>query len=120
MTLQFGGSFLPPSNIKNEVGFDYLIEVVRTKCFGVEMYPTLFDKASAYMFFINSDHVFHDGNKRTGLSSSLLFLELNGFVLKDISDQDLIKLALQVATHEINKEDLAKWFKDNTILKSNT
>ncbi len=39
----------------------------------------LFDMAAAYMFHIARNHAFVDGNKRTALLATLVFLGLNGF-----------------------------------------
>ena len=36
-----------------------------------------------YMFNIISNHVFQDGNKRTGLESALVFLKLNEYNIKN-------------------------------------
>jgi len=62
---------------------DYLLDAIQAKMFGNEMYPTISDKAGLYMFNIISNHIFQDGNKRTGLESALSFLELNGHKLKN-------------------------------------
>ncbi|MEM6723051.1 MAG: type II toxin-antitoxin system death-on-curing family toxin [Bacteroidota bacterium] len=78
-----GGNFVGPSNFHNEQSLDYLLEAVRSKLFGQEIYPTLSHKAGLYMFNIVSNHTFQDGNKRTGLGAALLFLKLNGYQLKN-------------------------------------
>jgi len=49
-----------------------------TACFGVEVYPTVFDKAAAYLFYISRNHAFIDGNKRTATAAMLAFLRVNG------------------------------------------
>jgi death on curing protein len=114
MTLKYGGSFFEPFNIKNEDGLEFLLEAVKSSCFGIEMYPTIYDKAALYMYNINSDHIFHDGNKRTGLASSLLFLNKNGYELNNVLDDTLINITLEVADHKVSREDLTKWFELNT------
>jgi death on curing protein len=43
-----------------------------------EMHPTLYDKASAYLFYLAKNHPFLDGNKRTAAFIALLFLKMNG------------------------------------------
>lgn len=42
------------------------------------MCPSVSDKAGLYMFNIISNHIFSDGNKRTGLEAALLFVDLDG------------------------------------------
>src|SRR5689334_18434704 len=46
--------------------------------FGEELYETVFNKASAYLFFIARNHPFFDGNKRTAAATALSFLRANG------------------------------------------
>jgi len=53
--------------------------------------------AAAYMFHIARNHAFVDGNKRTALLATLVFLGLNGHVL-DRDDQRLDDAVLDVAT----------------------
>lgn len=45
--------------------------------FGNELYPTVHEKAAAYMYFLVKNHPFLDGNKRTGAKTSIIFLRLN-------------------------------------------
>lgn len=63
---------------------------------GAELYPTVFEKAAALTRGIICDHVFVDGNKRTGLLAAAIFLENNGWAL-GLSDDELVALALDIA-----------------------
>lgn len=47
--------------------------------FGVDKYPTVFDKAAMLLYFIAKDHCFNDGNKRTALYATTIFLDINGY-----------------------------------------
>ena len=115
MILNFGGSFFLNNNIRNENGLDYLIEAVAAKVFGIELYPGLFLKAAFYMNSINSNHIFYDGNKRTGLASSLLFLEKNNFHLKvDIQFRDITDFAIGVAAGEYDLNQIENWLNGNS------
>jgi death-on-curing protein len=40
--------------------------------FGLELYPTVYDKAAAYLYHIVCNHPFNDGNKRTGFGAAIL------------------------------------------------
>ncbi len=106
-----GGTFLPPDNLLKSSALDYLIEIVSTDMFGKPLYPEIWDKAGVYCFNIIANHIFHDGNKRTGLESALLFLELNGFTL-NASDDDLIAFATDVASGKFTLADTQQWFKE--------
>lgn len=73
-----GGNFVLPNNILNESPLDCLVEIVYADLFGQPLYPSIFDKAGVYIFNIIANHIFSDGNKRTGLEAGILFLKLNG------------------------------------------
>ncbi len=60
----------------NESALDYLVEIVEHGViFGVEMYPTIELKAAVYLYNITENHIFSDGNKRTGLLALHIFLK---------------------------------------------
>jgi death on curing protein len=50
---------------------------------GEWLHRDLFEMAAAYAFHIALNHPFSDGNKRTGLASALVFLEINGVSVRD-------------------------------------
>jgi death-on-curing protein len=66
----------------------------------------LFSMAAAYLFHIVSNHAFVDGNKRVGLLSALVFLDLNGITVARPSD-DLYALTLGVAEGRLAKPAIA-------------
>ena len=62
----------------------------------VEQYPTVEEKAARLMFSLTNNHAFVDGNKRIGVFTMLMTMELNGITLR-YSQKELIKLGLSVA-----------------------
>jgi len=46
--------------------------------FGEELYPTLYEKAAVYLRAIIADHPFSDGNKRTAVTITAIFLTRSG------------------------------------------
>lgn len=80
---------------------------------GEDLYPTIFDKASALIHSLILNHPFIDGNKRTGIASMLVFLELNGYRLQVIQ-KALVNTALEVGSKKLNVEKLAVWLKKYT------
>jgi death-on-curing protein len=50
---------------------------------GQYVHEDLFEMASAYLFHVVSNHPFVDGNKRAGLLSALVFLDINGIEITD-------------------------------------
>ncbi len=71
------------------------------------LHSDLFEMAAAYMFHLIKDHPFVDGNKRVGVVAALVFLDLNRIDLR-MSDDDLVQLALGVATGQITKMGIAE------------
>ena len=111
-----GGNFMPPSNLLNESNLDYLIEIVDSEMFGEPLYPEIWDKAAVYFFSIICNHIFSDGNKRTGLAAALVFLEAHNFQLKDeVTDNVLLDFVIKVASGESTLDECRTWFKDNII-----
>lgn len=78
-----------------------------------ELYKTIFDKTAALMHSLILNHPFIDGNKRTGIVSALVFLELNGFRL-EVGTKELIKTALKIESKKLNLENVAKWLESNS------
>ncbi|TAG06708.1 MAG: type II toxin-antitoxin system death-on-curing family toxin [Cytophagia bacterium] len=108
----FGGNFIPPDNFLHEENLDYLIEAVTAEMFGESIYPEIYQKAGVYMFNIICNHIFQDGNKRTGLQTSIIFLLLNKVEIK--ADEDLlINFTISVASGEQTLEQVQEWFKNH-------
>jgi death-on-curing protein len=110
-----GGNFMPPFNFLHEENLDYLVEVVTSEMFGQQLYPLITDKAAVYCFNIICNHIFSDGNKRTGLGAALQFLNLNGLdVSQNITDDILTAFILKLASGQSSIEECKEWFAENT------
>jgi death-on-curing protein len=108
MIERYGGHFVPPLNFLHEEKLDFLLESVSSSLFGEELYPTASKKAGFYMYSVISNHIFQDGNKRTGLECALLFLKLNGYKLQ-VEAKELIDFTLQVASGELSLVQVQVW-----------
>ena len=81
--------------------------------FGSELYPSPHEKAAAMMRGIIADHPFSDGNKRTGILTALIFLELNGFEF--VAEKGEIEdFAVQTATDHPDIPAIAAWLKSHS------
>lgn len=74
MIRDFGGL----GGIRDLALLESAIAIPAIACFGVELHPSLYDKAAAYLFHIVKNHPFVDGNKRTAITATLIFLLDNG------------------------------------------
>jgi death-on-curing protein len=86
----------------------------QTTVFGEDAYPTVLDKAGALMHSLARNHAFVDGNKRTAVVATLLFLEVNGY--KDrANDGELVSLALDAAEGLIDSAGIAGKLKNMVV-----
>ena len=75
--------------------------------FGGEfLHPDLFSMAAAYAFHIAQNQPFVDGNKRAGLLSALVFLDLNGMMVSD-PEGLLYQAMIDIAERTMDKGGLA-------------
>ena len=80
---------------------------------GQELYPDLFSKAAALVESLLQNHPFVDGNKRTGITSAAMFLQLNGYKLT-VSNTELEKFTFAVVLEHPPMPEIASWFKNNS------
>ena len=113
MIFSFGGSFYEGScNIKNDNSFGYLLAAPNQEVFGIERYPSIFDKAAAYLFFIIKDHIFCDGNKRTGMVAAFTFLDLNGMeISRKVNWNRIVNYSERIAGCKPSIEHISRWLK---------
>lgn len=80
---------------------------------GVEIYPSLEEKAANLLYFITKNHSFSDGNKRIAAAMFLYFLDKNGVLFLDefktekaISDQTLAALTIMIAESQPSEKEM--------------
>lgn len=81
---------------------------------GEDLYPTLFEKAAALMHSLLKNHQFVDGNKRTAYASTGVFLELNGYQLKNAGKKIALNFTRKVENTSLSLEEIATWLKKNS------
>ena len=64
--------------------------------------------AAHLAFSLIKNHPFLDGNKRMGILSMLVFLELNDLAVI-CTDNELVSLGLGLADSSISESDLIEW-----------
>lgn len=79
-----------------------------------ELYPDLFSKAAALMDSLINNHPFLDGNKRTGITATGLFLRINGWDLT-ASSEELVACTMRGAVEGLEIDELANWLRAKTI-----
>jgi len=78
-----------------------------------EFYPDLMTKAAALMDGIIRNHPLVDGNKRTGIATAALFLQVNGYRLT-ATNAELEAFTLRVTTTKPDLAEMFGWFRANS------
>jgi prophage maintenance system killer protein len=91
---------------------------------GVDLYPSIEEKAANLLYFVTKNHSFTDGNKRIAAFLFLYFLERNGILLdeigqKRIADNTLVALTLMIAVSKPDEKDTMVKVIVNLINKNN-
>jgi len=78
---------------------------------GVDLLPSIEEKAANLFYYIVKDHPFADGNKRIGSFLFILFLSKNNYLYDSnkelkINQNALVALALLIATSKADEKDL--------------
>ena len=79
---------------------------------GVDLHPTLVEKAAALGFSLVQGHAFVDGNKRVGHVAMETFLILNGSEI-DAPVDDQERLILDLAAGRIGRSHLVDWLRQH-------
>ena len=91
---------------------------------GIDLYPSVEEKATNLLYFITKNHSFTDGNKRIAAFLFLYFMERNGVLYdesgrKRIADNALVALTLMIAVSKTEEKDIMVKVVINLINKEN-
>ena len=91
---------------------------------GVELYPSVEEKAAMLLYLVVKNHSFSDGNKRIAAMLFLWFLDRNGILYspnggKRIADNTLVALTLMIAESRTEEKDVMVKVVVNLINKDN-
>ncbi len=91
---------------------------------GIDLYPSIEEKAANLLYFITKNHSFSDGNKRIAAFLFLYFLERNGILFdkngnKRIADNTLVALTLMIAVSKPDERNTMTKVIVNLINKNN-
>ena len=71
----------------------------------------IYEIAAAYAFHIVADHPSWDGNKRTGVGSALVFLEMNAIDTSHLPEIATFDCLIKVADHKMDRKGLAHFLR---------
>lgn len=119
---KFGGSALF-GNEKDD-SFKSSIGQIYQTFGGVDLYPSVEEKAAMLLYLVTKNHSFSDGNKRIAATLFLWFLNGNGILYnedgsKRIADNTLVALTLMIAESRTEEKDTMVKVIVNLINKNN-
>jgi death-on-curing protein len=79
---------------------------------GADLYPDLWHKAAALMESLAQNHPFVDGNKRTAITATAMFLQQNGYVLQT-TNEALEAFVMMVVEERPSLDAIVVWLKEN-------
>lgn len=88
------------------------IEQPKSTFDGKDLYPTVVSKAACYLRSLAMNHPFHDGNKRTALLSTVVFLEMNGYKMTCDNDT-LYNIVKNIVEQKKSIEEIEKILAEN-------
>jgi len=80
---------------------------------GKELYHNLFDKAASLLHGLVFNHAFVDGNKRTAIASTMVFLELNGYSFI-LPQKKLVQTIVEIENKKWDKDKIKAWLKKHS------
>jgi len=92
----------------------FALGAIQAEVYGVPFHPTLEEKAAAVAYAIMREHVFLDGNKRTGTEVLLQFLELNGATVA-ASDDEFVATADACANGTLTRDQYCGWVRTHRV-----
>jgi death-on-curing protein len=105
--LQAGGG---AAGIRDLGALDSAIAQPKATFGGIDLYPTVVEKAAALCFSLVQNHPFVDGNKRVGHAAMETFLVLNGTeIAAAVEDQE--RLMLDLAAGRLDRTQLTDWLR---------
>ena len=77
---------------------------------GRYLYRTIFDKAAILLCSIIKNHPFIDGNKRTGIATTAVFLAFNGYLFNAPMDEVVEKcITVAGADGTSSRGEVVRW-----------
>jgi death-on-curing protein len=65
--------------IREPAALNAVVEAPKATAFGVEAYPTIFDKATILILGVAGKQLFQNANKRTAVAAIDIFFRINGY-----------------------------------------
>ncbi|WP_366533467.1 type II toxin-antitoxin system death-on-curing family toxin (plasmid) [Carnobacterium maltaromaticum] len=92
--------------VKDSKILQMIVKQPQQEVFEEELYPTIIKKAGILLINIATKHAFHNANKRTAWTATIVFLDINGYKT-EFPEEIGIDLVMNIATwNNENKDNL--------------
>lgn len=113
------GEPIEPYRVIDKSKIENVIEMPKAQFAGLDLYPTLSDKAAFIFYEINKGHIFPNGNKRLSVAFLLFFLVINDMEM-NVTPNELTAKALEIAMSPANdfesvKKELKDWISSKLV-----
>lgn len=112
LTLEVHGGGMP--GIRDRNLLESAVSAPKASFGGEFLHKDIFAMAAAYFLSLAKNHAFIDGNKRTAVSTTATFLQLNGIGLETDEDE-LVDFAVRVASEKISNEEIVAFLKEHAF-----
>ena len=96
--------------LERKEGLKSIINNIYQSFGGVDVYPTVEEKAANFLYLITKNHTFIDGNKRIAATLFIYFLEFNNILYKNdkrvIDNNTLVAVTLLIAESNPKEKDI--------------
>ena len=96
--------------LERDKGLQSIINNIYQSFDGKDVYPTIEEKAANFLYLINKNHTFIDGNKRIAATLFIYFLEYYDVLYKDgkqvIDNNTLVAITLLIAQSNPKEKDI--------------
>ena len=96
---------------EKDQSFKSALETIYQTFDGIDLYPSLEEKAANLLYFVVKNHSFSDGNKRIAAGLFIYFLDINNKLLnengnKRIGDNALVAITIMIAESKSDEKDI--------------
>lgn len=113
-----GGLYLAgEQNVVYPPSLESLVNFVQTRI-ALRPRPTVWEMAAFYLDRLVRDQVFHDGNKRTALEATRLFLEGAGYRLVLSPPTQVVEFITGVSRGAATRDGIAQWLRAHSKRKA--
>ncbi|WP_165311350.1 type II toxin-antitoxin system death-on-curing family toxin [Vibrio ziniensis] len=116
---------ISPAGIKSEELLESAVCRPLMTAGGKDAYIGVYNKCAALFHSIINNHCFHNGNKRTALLSTIVYMSEHGYWLTIPTDSEMFEFTRKAAAHELGcsrdneLKSIATWLKKNSRRRTN-